>query len=272
MSSLDPSAHKRIGRCVRNFDYAVWDRVLDDAVLAGIFSKGLTESDHELSPPEHWHQNLADDSPFDRVWGIGFRADDPEARNPRRWSWKILIGKVFSTVRDIFCTSEARLATQASSQQFCTPTSTGRIHEISLAPPRPRALARACPGPPSDCSTCFAYAPADSSPEVLAVTPRVAPCLALPEHGPCLVHGIITLDDASFTTKIAVHSGANALAPYGSWRSLTMVPHKLSSDPTYWIACSQWERHPSRASGNALLVPGVVLANLLLCKRRRVSA
>ena len=175
MSSLDPSAHKRIGRCVRNFDYAVWDRVLDDAVLAGIFSKGLTESDHELSPPAHWHQNLADDSPFDRVWGIGFRADDPEARNPRRWSWKILIGKVFSTVRDIFCTSEARLATQASSQQFCTPTSTGRIHEISLAPPRPRALARACPGPPSDCSTCFAYAPADSSPEVLAVTPRVAP-------------------------------------------------------------------------------------------------
>ena len=93
MSSLDPSAHKRIGRCVRNFDYAVWDRVLDDAVLAGIFSKGLTESDHELSPPAHWHQNLADDSPFDRVWGIGLRADDPEARDPRLWRGKHLLGK-----------------------------------------------------------------------------------------------------------------------------------------------------------------------------------
>ena len=77
------------------------------------------------------------------------------------------------------------------------------------------ALARACPGPPSEFSTCFSDAPADSSPEVLAVTPGAVPSLALPENGPCLVDGIITLDDASFTTKIAVHSGANALAPYG---------------------------------------------------------
>ena len=49
----------------------------------------------------------------------------------------------------------------------------------------------------------------------MAVTPGVDPSLVLPEHGPCLVGSIITLDDASFTTKIAVHSGANALAPYG---------------------------------------------------------
>ena len=64
-------------------------------------------------------------------------------------------------------------------------------------------------------STCFSDAPADSSPEVLAVTPGVDPSLALPEHGPCLFGGIITLDDASFTTKVAVHSGANTLAPCG---------------------------------------------------------
>ena len=48
----------------------------------------------------------------------------------------------------------------------------------------------------------------------MAVTPGVDPPLALPEHGPCRVGGIITLDDASFTTTITVHGGANALAPY----------------------------------------------------------
>ena len=63
--------------------------------------------------------------------------------------------------------------------------------------------------------TCFSDAPADSSLEILAVTPGVVPSLALPEHDPCLVDGIITLDDASFTTKIAVHKGENAIAPYG---------------------------------------------------------
>ena len=77
------------------------------------------------------------------------------------------------------------------------------------------ALARGCPGPPSEFSACFSDAPADSSPEFLAVAPGADSSLALPEHGPCLVGGITTLHDASFTTKIAVHSGAHALAPYG---------------------------------------------------------
>ena len=183
-----------------------------------------------------------------------------------------MLGKALSTVRDAIRTSEAGLAIQAFSQQFCTPTSTGRIHEITPAPPRPRALVRACPGPPSEFSTCFSDAPADSSPEVLAITPGVGPSLALPGHGPCLVGGIITLDGASFTTKIAVHSGANASRPMVAWRSLTLVPHRHSSDATYRIACSRWGQHPSRASGDALLVPGVVSANLPFCKLRRTSA
>ena len=49
----------------------------------------------------------------------------------------------------------------------------------------------------------------------MAVTPGVFPSLALPDHGPCVVHTIITLDDASFTTKIAFHSGGNAIAHCG---------------------------------------------------------
>ena len=77
-------------------------------------------------------------------------------------------------------------------------------------------MARACPGPPSEFSTCFSTAPAAyHSPEVLAVAPGVDSSLARSEHSPCLVGDIITLDDASFTTEIAVHRGANALAPFG---------------------------------------------------------
>ena len=120
-----------------------------------------------------------------------------------------------SSARDAIRTGEAGLATRASSPPFSTPTKTGGINESFPAPPRPRTLARACPGPPTEFSTCFSDAPADSSPEVLAVTPGAVPSLALPENGPCLVDGIITLDDASFTTKIASHSGANAVAPCG---------------------------------------------------------
>ena len=145
---------------------------------------------------------LAEARSFHPMWGIGLRADDPEARDPRRWREKILLRKALYSLLEATRTGEPGLATQASSQQFCTPTTTGGIHEISPAPPRPRALARACPGPHSEFSTCFSDVPADNSSEVLVIAPGVVPSLALSKHGPCLVGGIITLDDASFTTKI----------------------------------------------------------------------
>ena len=39
MSSPDPTTHKRIGRGVRNFDSAVWDREKQNAVLSGNYAK-----------------------------------------------------------------------------------------------------------------------------------------------------------------------------------------------------------------------------------------
>ena len=88
MSSPDPTAHKRIGRGVSNFDNAVWDRVREDSVLAGNlakFSQNPTVKYHLLSTGS---KSLAEASPFDPVWGIGLRADDPEARDPRLWRGK----------------------------------------------------------------------------------------------------------------------------------------------------------------------------------------
>ena len=70
---------------MRNFDSAVWDRVREDAVLAGNFneiSQNPTMKHHLLSTGTIV---LAEASPFDPVWGIGLRADDPEVRDPRRW-------------------------------------------------------------------------------------------------------------------------------------------------------------------------------------------
>ena len=36
----------------------------------------------------------------------------------------------------------------------------------------------------------------------------------MPEHGPRLVGGTVALDDVSFTTDIAMHSGGDTIAPY----------------------------------------------------------
>ena len=122
MSLPDPSAHKSIGRGVRNIDNTVWDRVREDAVLAGNFakfSKNPTMKDHLLSTGKNI---FAEASSLDPVWGIGLQAGDPEARDPRQWRGKKLLEKDLSTVLDAIRTAKAGLATQASSQQFCTLT------------------------------------------------------------------------------------------------------------------------------------------------------
>ena len=62
-------------------------------------------------------------------------------------------------------------------------------------------------------SAYFSYAPADQTPEVLVIAFRGVSDRALPEHGPCLVGGTVTLEDVSFTTKTAIHTGGDATAP-----------------------------------------------------------
>ena len=84
MASPDPREHKRLGRGVHNVECAIWDLVREDAVLDGIFAK----STHNPAMQQHLlstdTKTLAEASPFDPVWGIGLREDDPEVQDPSR--------------------------------------------------------------------------------------------------------------------------------------------------------------------------------------------
>ena len=106
-----------------------------------------------------------------------------------------------------------RIATPpASPHRFRSPAGMAGIHAISFAQQSRLATAvGADHGPPS---AHFLGAPADQSPEVLTIASQGASDLELPEHGPCLVGGTVTLDDVNFTTDIAVHSGGDAIEPY----------------------------------------------------------
>ena len=54
MSSPDPTAHKRIGRGVRNFDSAAWDREKQDAVLSVYYTKFTQNPAMKHRLFEHW--------------------------------------------------------------------------------------------------------------------------------------------------------------------------------------------------------------------------
>ena len=118
--SPDPSVHKHIDRGVLNSDKVVWDRVREDAVLAGNFAKfsqNPTMEHHLLSTGTN---RLAEASPFDPVWESFSGRTIPRPMIPAGGAGKNA-RKTISTVRDAIRTAEVGLATQASSQQFCNP-------------------------------------------------------------------------------------------------------------------------------------------------------
>ena len=249
----------------------VWNGEKQNAALAGTYAK-FTQNpamkNHLLSTG-----NKA--SPMDLVWAIGLRVDDPRANDPYQWRGENFLGEALSVVRETMRESEAGSAHPASSRQFCTPTGNARIHKISSVPQScPLTAASACQGPSSKFSTYFSDAPPDQSQEVLAIASDVDPGLALSEHGPCLVGGTVTLDDVSFTTKIAIHSGGDAIAPYRCVALLdTGFPQTFIQrnvlDRMLLVGAAPPRR---RASGPVALVPGVALPKLPLCEPRPASA
>ena len=107
------------------------------------------------------------------------------------------------------------MAHPVSPGQFRTPTGNAGILEISSAPQSCSCTAAsACQVPPSEFWTYFSDVQADQSQEGLEIASVVGPGLAPLDHGPCLVGSTVTMDDVSFFTKLVIHSGGEAIAPY----------------------------------------------------------
>ena len=269
MSSPDPSAHKRISRGVHKFDNAVWDSVREDAVIAGNFAKfshNPTVKHHLLSTSTNI---LAEASPFDSAWGIGLRADNPEARDPRRWRRKNCSEKLFLG----FATPFAPMRPGWQPKPPLSNSSPGprpaefmrfpqsrlalglwhTLAQVFLRSFRPVFLTRRRTEAPMSWLSRLGSTPPSRYQNMAPVSSAASLLSTMP------------LSPRRLRFTVALTPSRRMVA----WRSSILVPHRISSDATYWIACFRWGQHPSRARGNTLLVPGVVLANLLLCKLGR---
>ena len=270
MASPDPREHKGLGRGVHHFHCAIYDRAREDDVLAVCFAKFTQDpvkKQHLLSTGS---KRLAEASPFDFVCGICFRADDPDAQDPSLWRGKQLLEKSLSAVRGTLCSSKAGLAHTALAHQFCTPTITDILHEISPAPPRPLVVSSACPGPPLEVSTFFLthrliIAPRFWLSHLVSTPPSRCQNTAAASSGAPLLSMAPLLQQQQKAELAFFHVLV-------AWRFLTLALHRRPFDEMSWIACSRLVRHPSRASKNAPLVLGGGMANPPLGRLRRVYA
>ncbi len=94
-----PAAAKRIGRRVRGFDERAWAAERRAIVVEGNRHKFRRYPELAAFLGGTGAAVLVEASPYDRIWGIGLRRDDPRAVDPARWQGQNLLGFALMDVR-----------------------------------------------------------------------------------------------------------------------------------------------------------------------------
>ncbi|GBO88653.1 NADAR family protein [Marinobacter salsuginis] len=99
LNTRDPRKCKALGREVRGFVEKTWDQECEKIVGIGCREKFLQNPDLLRELLATGDRMIVEASPYDRIWGIGLKADHPDAIYPERWRGDNRLGKVISEVR-----------------------------------------------------------------------------------------------------------------------------------------------------------------------------
>lgn len=97
----NPKDLKNLGRKVKNFDVNVWNFYSTDIVIIGNYLKFTQNRTLMKLLIETDKEKLVEGSPFDRIWGVGLRFDNPDIYDKSNWKGENLLGKCLMKVRRI---------------------------------------------------------------------------------------------------------------------------------------------------------------------------
>ena len=100
MATDDPRTQKKLGRAVKNFDEAEWNKVAKTCVHFG--NRYKFEQNPKLKEIllATAGTTLVEASPYDAIWGIGLTADDPRALTRETWLGTNWLGEVLTNLRE----------------------------------------------------------------------------------------------------------------------------------------------------------------------------
>ena len=101
MAAKHPKQYKDLGRKIKGFVQDVWDKNCCDIVIRGNVAKFSQNEDMKAFLLNTKERVLVEASPFDKIWGIGMKEDDPRAENPTLWNGTNFLGFCLMEVRDI---------------------------------------------------------------------------------------------------------------------------------------------------------------------------
>ncbi|MCH5204887.1 MAG: NADAR family protein [Oscillospiraceae bacterium] len=101
MAANHPKQYKDLGQKVSGFVQEIWDENRCDIVIRGNVAKFSQNEDLKAFLLNTGERVLVEASPFDKIWGIGMKENDPKAENPTLWNGMNLLGFCLMEVRDI---------------------------------------------------------------------------------------------------------------------------------------------------------------------------
>ena len=100
LSTNSPKAHKSLGRKVKGFQQEVWEEHRLDIVTRGNIAKFSQNSEMAEALLATGSRELVEASPYDQVWGIGLRADNPIVTDKSNWCGLNLLGIALMQTRE----------------------------------------------------------------------------------------------------------------------------------------------------------------------------
>lgn len=98
INETDPKRLKQLGRRIKGFDNTVWDRYKFKIVVNGNYLQFSQDNRLKKILLDTKDATLVEASPYDKIWGIGFRERDAD-NNKGRWGLNLL-GKALMEVRE----------------------------------------------------------------------------------------------------------------------------------------------------------------------------
>lgn len=100
LAEKDPAHQQKLGREIKGFDQATWNQHKIGIVWYGNYLKFIQHQDLKERLLATDNKILAEASPYDLIWGIGFRATDEKALDEKNWRGQNLLGKTLMSVRE----------------------------------------------------------------------------------------------------------------------------------------------------------------------------
>lgn len=95
----EPKVQQELGRKVKCYKSELWDRNKFGIVWYGNYLKFTQHNDLADRLIATGSKILAESSPYDLVWGVGYSADDDAILDPKNWRGENLLGRVLMSVR-----------------------------------------------------------------------------------------------------------------------------------------------------------------------------